>query len=440
MPHRANRTFVGFGFGPIQAGLFIHEAFRSGKFHRLVVAEIDSPRVTTLREAGGMYALNIAHLDRIESVQIGPIEIYDPSRERDRLRLIEAVAEAEEMATSVPSIQQYVSEGPASLHRILAEGLRRKAAAKGPRAVVYAAENHNFAAETLESRLCEAIPLSEQPALRLIVRIVNTEIGKISGIISDPQDIEVQGLARVTPAEQRAFLVESFNRILISKIRFEDEPTMPSFERAITVFEEKEDLAPFKAAKIYGHNAAHALAAYVGAVRGIERMADLKQYPDVMAFVRNAFVSESGASLVRKYSGADPLFTSQAFRAHVDILLGRMFNPNLYDAVRRVGRDPERKLAWDDRLVGTMRLALGAGVQPRRHAFGAAAALAFVNRSLTKTPGAAVQELKRLWNKSSPSEVEQQAVLNLIEDARHRLDYWVSAGFPELESLFQAVP
>ena len=32
-------TFVGFGFGAIQAGLFLYEAYRSGNFGRLVVAE-----------------------------------------------------------------------------------------------------------------------------------------------------------------------------------------------------------------------------------------------------------------------------------------------------------------------------------------------------------------------------------------------------------------
>ena len=35
-----DRTYVGFGFGAIQSGLFLYEAYRSGKFQRLVVAEV----------------------------------------------------------------------------------------------------------------------------------------------------------------------------------------------------------------------------------------------------------------------------------------------------------------------------------------------------------------------------------------------------------------
>ena len=54
----------------------------------------------------------------------------------------------------------------------------------------------------------------------------------------------------------------------------------------------------------------------------------------------------------------------------------RMTNPWLQDAVARVIRDPQRKLAWNDRLIGTMRLALDANIEPKRYARGAAAACA----------------------------------------------------------------
>jgi hypothetical protein len=135
------RTFVGFGFGAIQAGLFLFEAFRSGNFGRLVVAEVLPDLVQAIRRAGGFYSVNVAHPDRIEAVDIGPVEIENPAVEADRLHLIDAVAAADEIATAVPSIRQYVSGAPASLHRILAEGLLRKAVRGSPRAILYAGEN-----------------------------------------------------------------------------------------------------------------------------------------------------------------------------------------------------------------------------------------------------------------------------------------------------------
>ena len=48
-----HRTFVGFGFGAIQAGLFCYEAFRSGGFARLVVGEVATDVVDALRRDAG---------------------------------------------------------------------------------------------------------------------------------------------------------------------------------------------------------------------------------------------------------------------------------------------------------------------------------------------------------------------------------------------------
>ena len=44
-----DHIFTGFGFGPIQSGLFAKEAFASGNFSRIVVAEIDRDLVDAVR-------------------------------------------------------------------------------------------------------------------------------------------------------------------------------------------------------------------------------------------------------------------------------------------------------------------------------------------------------------------------------------------------------
>jgi mannitol-1-phosphate 5-dehydrogenase len=48
----------------------------------------------------------------------------------------------------------------------------------------------------------------------------------------------------------------------------------------------------------------------------------------------------------------------------LDGLMARYGNRALNDPVARVARDPWRKLAGDDRLVGAARLCLGTGVAP----------------------------------------------------------------------------
>ncbi len=436
------RTYVGFGFGAIQAGLFLYEAFGSGAFRRLVVAEVMPEVVDAVRRAGGMYYVNIAHPDRVEHAPVGPVAVENPAAEDDRRRLVEAVAEAEEIGTAVPSVKFYISDGPGSLHRILAEGLRRKAAAGGPRAVVYAAENHNHAAEILEAAVLDEIPPGERDAASERVRFLNTVIGKMSGVVADPAEAEAQGLTPIAPGLPRAFLVEAFNRILISEIQFEEMDDEPPFQRGIRAFEEKPDLLPFEEAKLYGHNATHALAAYVGAVRGVQRIADLPSVAGILPFLRAAFIEESGAALIRKHAGVDPLFTPDGYRAYADDLLARMTNPYLQDTAERVGRDPQRKLGWDDRLIGTLRVALRQGVAPRRYAMGAAAALAVLDASVDASVLDAqdavplADRLTPLWAGASPDPREQASVLALVEEGRRRLIRWRDAGWPQLEEFF----
>ena len=432
-----NRTFVGIGFGPIQAGLFLYEAFRSGGFRRLVVGEVLADVVSAVREAQGQYAVNIAHSDGIEIAQVGPVEIENPAVEQDRRRIIEALADAAEIATAVPSVQFYVSSGPGSIHRLLADGLRKKAAESGPRAVVYAAENHNHAAEILETAVFEEIPARERDAVRARVRFLNTVIGKMSGVVSDPQEMQASALAAVTPHAQRAFLVEVFNRILISKVSFQEASGEPVFQRGITVFEEKDDLLPFEEAKLYGHNATHALAAYVGAIRGVERIADLCQFPDILRFLRAAFIEESGEALIRSHHGKDHLFTPAGYADYADDLLVRMTNPYLRDTVERVGRDPQRKLDWDDRLVGTMRVALKQNLIPRRYALGAAAALARLDASFPRSEAPVGTWLEPLWGEAPRERHDKDAIFDLIANGRRRLKRWCESGFQDLESFFQ---
>ncbi len=151
------RTFVGFGFGAIQAGLFLYEAQQSGAFTRLVVAEVVPAMVDALRAADGYYTVNIAHANRVEQARVGPVEVYNPAVEADRAALIAAVASAHEMATALPSVAFYTSDSPGSIHRLLADGLAEKARNGGPRALLYAAENNNHAAEILAGEVEAAL-------------------------------------------------------------------------------------------------------------------------------------------------------------------------------------------------------------------------------------------------------------------------------------------
>ncbi len=271
--------------------------------------------------------------------------------------------------------------------------------------VLYTAENNNHAAEILWERLARQQAGGGVGAEH--VQCLNTVIGKMSGVVTDDAQIRAQELAPLTPRAGRCLLVEEFNRILITRI------ALPGFRRSIGVFEEKPDLLPFEEAKLYGHNATHALLGYLARLRGLQFMADVCGEKDLLQMARAAFVEESGGALCRRHAGVDALFTPAGYAAYADDLLERMLNPHLRDAIDRVVRDPQRKLGWDDRLVGVMRAALSAGIVPERYALGAAAAL----RMLMGQSPAAAADLPRLWRAAGAAPAEAERIMGLIRSA-----------------------
>ncbi|MDA0990531.1 MAG: hypothetical protein O3A51_07250 [Verrucomicrobia bacterium] len=378
-------AFVGFGFGPIQSGLFLYEAQRQGTFDRLVVAEVDQQLVTAVRENGLAYGLNIATPTGLQQHRIEGVELFNPLVPEDRRALVAAIGGASAMATALPSIDVY-TRGVADL---IAEGI----ATGSTPAVIYTAENNNHAAEALQTTLAAR---GVSPSR---LQCLNTVIGKMSKVESDAAEIAESGLLPITPSTARAFVVESFSRILVSRI------TLEAFNGGIEVFEEKDDLLPFEEAKLFGHNAAHALLGYLLLQRGATFMSDARRDEKLMAFVRAAFFDESSAALCAKHAGVDPFFQLEKMADYVDDLMNRMVNPHLRDTVARITRDPQRKLGWDDRLIGTMRLVLSQGLQPARFARGARAALAAID---------GVASLDALWPDAVRGTAEAEAIKDLI--------------------------
>jgi len=418
------RIFVGFGLGAIQTGLFLYEAQSSGNFRQMVVAEVVPETIRRVREAHGYLTVNIAHSDHIEAVQVGPVEVLNPAIDAERQSLVEALCAAQEIATAVPGVAFYRNTpGPAALAKILKDGLRLNRLQGGARKVIYTAENDNHAAEILREQVLEEMTPGEQDNISSQVRFLNTVIGKMSGVISDPAEIAALGLAPMTPGGGKAFLVEAFNKILISRIDFPN----AAFQRGITTFIEKDDLLPFEEAKLFGHNATHALGAYVGQILGARRIADLPNIPGMAAFMRRAFLDESGEALIHRYHGLDSLFTLEGYAGYADDLLARMYNPYLSDTTERVGRDVERKLSWDDRLVGTLRLALAERVTPARYALGAAAALVCLDPDYLIGNRDPADQLSALWGGVN-SETQEKAVIDLIRGGLARLRYWHAAS------------
>lgn len=357
----SEHVLVGFGFGPIQSGLFVAEAFKSGNYKRIVVAEIDAALVSAIRENRGCYHVNVASSTGIINERIEGIEILNPTVTSDRDVLIDALSEATEIVTSLPSVD-FFDAGPNSVASLIRQGLEESSA---DATLIYTAENNNHAAEILE------VKVNAEPAHP--VQYLNTVIGKMSQVVTDRSIIDQKNLKTIAPDTDRAFLVEEFNNILVTQC------TIPGFAPGIDVFAEKRDLLPFEEAKLYGHNAIHFLLAVLGAQKGYTRMKELRSDKTIMQIASDAFIKESGAVLIKKHGHLqDPLFTESGYQAYAEDLLERMTNPYLDDPIERIARDPERKMSCNDRIFGTIKLALDYGIAPANMVLGAAAGVEYM--------------------------------------------------------------
>ena len=370
-------TFVGIGLGPIQTGIFLAGAAK-GNFDRIVIAEVNDKLKAAVNAAHSV-TINIAAADRVYTETYEHVEVYNPMIPAEREQLIAAAAEASELATALPSVKFFGTS---------AEWLKLGFAREPQRLrFIYTAENNNHAAEALQAELGDGFPATF---------CLNTVIGKMSGVVPAAERTPL------APGAEVGHLVEEFKTIYISKC--------PEIEgRRVQSLFVKDDLFPFEDAKLYGHNATHFLLGMLGRERGCEFMSELASHPDLMKLAREAFLNESGAALIRKYGKLnDELFTLSGFTAYVDDLLVRMTNPFLKDAVSRITRDPERKLGWDDRSIGTMRLALSQGISPVIFARGARLAAL----ELAGSEAVARTKLAELWPK--PWNAEHETLCRLM--------------------------
>ena len=79
-----------------------------------------------------------------------------------------------------------------------------------------------------------------------------------------------------------------------------------------------------------------------------------------------------------------------------------MTSPLLSDSVDRVIRDIDRKLAWEDRIIGAMRLCISQGVDPVNLSKGAALAARYF----------AIDALKQNWGEGD----EQQKIADYLKN------------------------
>jgi mannitol-1-phosphate 5-dehydrogenase len=134
---------------------------------------------------------------------------------------------------------------------------------------------------------------------------------------------------------------------------------------------DKDEMARQWAAKLYVHNTPHCIAAYLGSLAGATYLHNSMEHAEIARIVEGAM--DEMASMLSARSGIDADFI-QFYRNKE---LARFRNTLLCDPISRVAREPFRKLAPNERLIGAAQLCLSVGIVPHHILTGIMAAFCF---------------------------------------------------------------
>jgi len=131
------------------------------------------------------------------------------------------------------------------------------------------------------------------------------------------------------------------------------------------------------AAKLYIHNTSHCIAAYLGALVGVRYLHEAVKIPDIYKIVHGA-MNEMLTMLKLRWDIPHDFLDWYAEKE-----LKRFSNELLFDPIKRVAREPLRKLELEGRLIGAAQICLSMGFVPQNILTGIVSALLFVSEDDT---------------------------------------------------------
>ncbi|MFP3902789.1 MAG: mannitol-1-phosphate 5-dehydrogenase [Armatimonadota bacterium] len=336
--------FVQIGAGNIGRS-FIGQLFARAGFD-VTFIDVDPVIVNALNEQG-RYRVQIKGPDP-ETIWVEGVRGVDG---RDRENAARELADCRLCATAV---------GPGALKHVyptIAMALEMRVENNEPPLDIIICENMRAAADAFRQGLSELVP--DDFPLEENVGLIETSIGKMVPIMS---------------AEDRArdpllVFAEAYNTLICDRHGFKNEiPDVPGLEP-------KKNMKAYVDRKLFIHNLGHALCAYLGHVHDPSLTYTYETVEhDLLGPAIRAGMMESANALIGLYPDE---FNTHNQAEHVEDLLQRFANRALGDTLYRVGRDVQRKLSREDRVIGALVYDLQHGVTPQVTALCAACGMRF---------------------------------------------------------------
>lgn len=338
-------------------------------------------------------------IDEINSKQEYTIEIVGEKIEECKVSNIAGLFSTDESAM-IPAITDAdiitTAVGPNVLTRIastIAKGIeeRRKFEIKKPLNII-ACENMVKASSFLKDEVIKYLSEEGREFLEANIGFPDSAVDRIVPPIEGSTDV-----LRVR--------VEEFSEWIVDKTLFKG--NIPE----IKGMELTDNLMAFIERKLFTLNTGHAITAYVGILKGHKTIKDSIEDEEVEEIVIGA-MKESGEVLINRYG-----FDRVKHYAYIEKILNRFRNPYLKDEVGRVGRQPLRKLSFNERLIKPLRGTLEYNTTNDNLIYGIATALKYNNsedeESVTLQGKLSTQSLKDVLKEISGLDVAE--ILDKVE-------------------------
>jgi mannitol-1-phosphate 5-dehydrogenase len=331
---------IQFGAGNIGRGFIGYLLNKSG--YDLVFADVFDNVIDEINKEKE-YTI---HIKDVETQEIKVQNISAVNSTRDEI--IDQIAQASIITTAV---------GPLNLEKIadkLAEGIKKRAYEnKEDYLNIIACENAIEASKSLQTYVYQYLSDEDKAYADKYVGFPNCSVDRIVPPSKNEKPLDVT--------------VENYYEWNVEKDGFKGQ--IPEIYGMNLV----DNLLAYIERKLFTLNTGHASTAYLGSLKGYKTIDQAINDPQIEDQVR-AIMQESGQALIAKFG-----FDKEAHFAYIEKIINRFKNPYLKDDVKRVGREPMRKLSANERFIKPLSTALEYDLPIDNLVLGIGAALHFRN-------------------------------------------------------------
>ncbi|HUT66763.1 MAG TPA: hypothetical protein VMZ05_11560 [Spirochaetota bacterium] len=340
------KSAVQFGAGNIGRGFMGQLFWEIG--YEIVFVDVKEPLVKLLNEKKS-YTLRILDAGTRKKRDIA-IDRFRALTLMNRDEAVEAIALSDVMSTAV-GVEKLEDIAP-----LIVDGIKERFRRSSFPVDIYQCENSLHAAKILKSAVLDRLSGDLRRWAERNVGFIGTAVMRI-----------VPAPGRFEGEDPLLVVSDAYHRLPYDNMARKS--PAPSIEGLKPV----DDFTAEMTKKLYTYNLAHAALGYLGNLKGRSYIHESFEDSATVSVVEGA-LNESMDALVKKYP--DNIDCEEKREIIHDIKL-RFSNPLIMDTIKRVGKNPVRKLGPDERLIGSAKLCLSSGILPDNISCVCAAALLY---------------------------------------------------------------